>query len=192
MTSATNFFHVFFLYNFWPGLYTVVNYPNTWFTGSFLAISANKSNQIYKKNPKNWFPLPTYSVLQLPKQCLRKIVVMLNYIYRAIEVYDITMQLRAIYDRKSKIIAVVVEADMKSYIPLETAAIFFLANLFPKQGISSEYVTADFICMGLHGLQGAKTENYKMKNSCLYRHSNSRPLILKSGALSMRLSSLII
>ena len=53
---------------------------------------------------------------------------------------------------------------MKSYIPLETAAMFFLANLFPKQGISSEYVTADFICMGLLGLQGAKTENYKMKN----------------------------
>ena len=56
----------------------------------------------------------------------------------------------------------VFKADMKSYIPLETAAIFFLANLFPKQGISSEYVTADFICMGLLGLQGAKTENYKI------------------------------
>ena len=83
------------------------------------------------------------------------------------------------------------KADMKSYIPLETAAIFFLANLFPKQGIHSEYVTADFICMGLLGLQGAKTENYKMKNSCPYRDSNSRPLILKSSALSMRLSSLI-
>ena len=85
----------------------------------------------------------------------------------------------------------ILKADMKSYIPLETAAIFFLANLFPKQGISSEYVTADFICMCLLGLQGAKTENYKMKNSCPYRDSNSRPLILKSSALSMRLSSLI-
>ena len=84
-----------------------------------------------------------------------------------------------------------VKADMKSYITLETAAIFFLANLFPKQGISSEYVTADFICMGLLGLQGAKTENYKMKNSCPYRDSNSRPLILKLSAFSMRLSSLI-
>ena len=61
---------------------------------------------------------------------------------------------------------------MKSYIPLETAAIFFLANLFPKQGISSEYVTAYFICMGLLGLQGAKTENYKMKNFySLYRQN---------------------
>ena len=88
-------------------------------------------------------------------------------------------------------IQTVFKADMKSYIPLETAAIFFLANLFPKQGISSEYVTADFICKGLLGLQGAKTENYKMKNSCPYRDSNSRPLILKSSALSMRLSSLI-
>ena len=80
---------------------------------------------------------------------------------------------------------------MKSYIPLETAAIFFLANLFPKQGISSEYGMADFICTGLLGLQGAKTENYKMKNSYPYRDSNSRPLNLKSSALSMRLSSLI-
>ena len=59
----------------------------------------------------------------------------------------------------------VVKADMKSYIPLETAAIFFLANLFLKQGISSEYVMVDFICMGKLGLQGAKTENYKMKHS---------------------------
>ena len=56
-----------------------------------------------------------------------------------------------------------VKADMKSYIPLETAAIFFLANLFLKQGISSEYVIVDFICMGKLGLQGAKTEN---ENSC--------------------------
>ena len=58
------------------------------------------------------------------------------------------------------------KADMKSYIPLETAAIFFLANLFLKQDISSEYVMFDFICMGKLGLQRAKTENYKMKNSC--------------------------
>ena len=78
-----------------------------------------------------------------------------------------------------------------TYIPLETAAIFFLANLFPKQGISSEYVTADFICMDLLGLQGAKTENYKMKIFCPYRDSNSRPLILMSSALYMRLSSRI-
>ena len=28
-----------------------------------------------------------------------------------------------------------IKANMKSYIPLETAAIFFLANLFLKQGI---------------------------------------------------------
>ena len=55
------------------------------------------------------------------------------------------------------------KADMKSYIPLETAAIFFLANLFLKQGISSEYVMVDFICVGKLGLKGAKTENYKMK-----------------------------
>ena len=55
---------------------------------------------------------------------------------------------------------------MKRYIPLDTVAIFFLANLFLKQGTSSEYVMVDFICMRKLGLQGAKTENYTMKNSC--------------------------
>ena len=38
-----------------------------------------------------------------------------------------------------------IKADMKSYTPLETAAIVFLANLCLKQCISSEY---DSICMG--------------------------------------------
>ena len=83
------------------------------------------------------------------------------------------------------------KADMKSYISLETAAIFFLANLFLKQGISSEYVMVDFICMGKLGLQGAKTENYKMKNSYPKRDSNSRPMTLKSSALSIRQSRTI-
>ena len=56
-------------------------------------------------------------------------------------------------------------ALMKSHIPLKTAAIFFLANLLLKQSISSEYAMVDFIGMGKLWLQGAKTENYKMKNS---------------------------
>ena len=43
---------------------------------------------------------------------------------------------------------VLFKAGMKSYMSLETAAIFFLAKLFPKHGISSEYVTVDFICTG--------------------------------------------
>ena len=41
-----------------------------------------------------------------------------------------------------------IKADTKSYILLETAAIFFLANLILKQSISSEYVMINFICMG--------------------------------------------
>ena len=41
-----------------------------------------------------------------------------------------------------------VKANMKSYIPLETTVIFFLANLFLKQGIGYVYVTVDFICIG--------------------------------------------
>ena len=67
---------------------------------------------------------------------------------------------------KKDIPANFLKADMKSYIPLETAAIFFLENLFVKHGISSEYVMVDLICMGLLRLQRAKPENYKMKTSC--------------------------
>ena len=51
---------------------------------------------------------------------------------------------------------------MKSYIPLETAAIFFLTNQFLKQGISSENVMVDFICMGKLELKGAK--NRELQN----------------------------
>ena len=40
-----------------------------------------------------------------------------------------------------------VKAYMKSYIPLETVAIFS-SEPFLKQGISSEHVMVDFICMG--------------------------------------------
>ena len=36
------------------------------------------------------------------------------------------------------------KADMKSDIPLERTAIFFLASLFLKQGITSKYVMVDF------------------------------------------------
>ena len=57
----------------------VVNYPNTWLTRSFLALSAHKSNKICNKIQNMWFQLPTYSVLHLQKQCLRKNVVMLNF-----------------------------------------------------------------------------------------------------------------
>ena len=35
---------------------------------------------------------------------------------------------------------IIFKANMESYIPLETTAKVFLANLFLKQGISSEYV----------------------------------------------------
>ena len=44
---------------------------------------------------------------------------------------------------------ILVKADMHSDIALETAAIFFLANRYLKQGISSEYVMIDFICTSL-------------------------------------------
>ena len=50
---------------------------------------------------------------------------------------------------------------MKSYILLETAAIFFSSEPFSKQGISLEYAKDDFICMGLLDLFGMRTENHK-------------------------------
>ena len=49
------------------------------------------------------------------------------------------------------IVLTLVKADknVKSYIPLEMAAIFFfLGNLFLKKGISWEYVIVEINCMG--------------------------------------------
>ena len=40
---------------------------NSWFTRSFLNRSAHKSYKIYKIIQNIWFPLPPYSILQLPK-----------------------------------------------------------------------------------------------------------------------------
>ena len=62
---------------------------------------------------------------------------------------------------------------MNSYIPLETASIFFLANLYLEQGISSEYVMVDFICMGLLYLWGARITKWK-----IHAHSGIRALDL--------------
>ena len=54
---------------------------------------------------------------------------------------------------------------------MKTTTIFFLSNLYLKV-----YVMVDFICIGLLELRGVRTENYKMKNSCPQRDSNSRYL----------------
>ena len=42
-----------------------------------------------------------------------------------------------------------IKVYMNSDTPLEKAAIYFLPNFYLKQGISSEYVIVDFICMGI-------------------------------------------
>ena len=49
----------------------------------------------------------------------------------------------------------------------------------------------DFICMGLVDLWWARTENYKMKNSCPQLDSNSRPSAYEANALSVELLELI-
>ena len=57
---------------------------------------------------------------------------------------------------------------MKKLYTLETAAIFFLANLFLKQGISSEYVMVDFIC------SDCKERNQELQNEKSIAHSGTR------------------
>ena len=64
---------------------------------------------------------------------------------------------------------------MNSDIPLEMAAICFLANRYLKQGIHLVYIMIDFICMGLLDLWGARNEYYKMKNS--YPQWDSNPVL---------------
>ena len=66
-----------------------------------------------------------------------------------------------------------------------------MANLFLKQSISSEYAMIDFICMGSLDLWGARTENYKMKNSCPQWDSNPGLYAYESNALSVELLELI-
>ena len=85
-------FFIVFLYHFSPVLYTVVNYPNTWFARSFLARSANQRNKIYNKIQNIWFQSPVYSVLQLSKQCLRKNVVLLNFCLCVYSVWEWFLQ----------------------------------------------------------------------------------------------------
>ena len=88
-----------------------------------------------------------------------------------------------------------IKAYVNSYITLETAAIFFQANLYLKQGssitISSENVVVDFICMGLLELWGAWAENFKMKNSCPQWDSNLIPSVYEANLLSIGLLDLI-
>ena len=78
-------------------------------------------------------------------------------------------------------------SDIHAHVPLETAAILFLAKLFLTQGISSEYVMVDFICMDFLDLWGARTENYKMKNSCPQLDSNPGSSAYKASSLSVAL-----
>ena len=60
------------------------------------------------------------------------------------------------------------KADMKSYILLQTAAIFFISNLYLKQGIG--LVMVDFICKGYLELSGTRVEGE------LQNKKKSRPL----------------
>ena len=74
-------FFIVFLYHFWSFLYTVVNYPNTLFTRSILALSAHKSNKIYNKIQNILFPLPIDSATSKTVSP-KKNVVLLNFCLR--------------------------------------------------------------------------------------------------------------
>ena len=68
---------------------------------------------------------------------------------------------------------------------------FFLSKLYFKHGFGWVCVIIDFICMDLHELRGARSENYKLKYSCPQRNSNPRPLDFEATTKSTRLRYLI-
>ena len=72
------------------------------------------------------------------------------------------------------------KAKLIRYIPLATATLFFLANLYLKQGIGYVYVMVDFIYMGILELQGAEARITKLKFLVHSRIRTHDPLIVKS------------
>ena len=65
---------------------------------------------------------------------------------------------------------------------METAAIYFLENIYLKQGDSYEYVMDDIICMGLLDLWEERTEKFKIK-----KDSNPEPSAYEAKSLSVAL-----
>ena len=72
---------------------------------------------------------------------------------------------------------------MNSGLPLQTTAIFFLVNLYIKQGIRSDYVMVDFIWMGLLDLNW-ELQNEKSFPQC---DANPRPSTYEANLLSIAL-----
>ena len=67
---------------------------------------------------------------------------------------------------------------LKMYILLQTAIIFFLSNLYLKQGIGSVYVMVDFICKGYIELSGTQIER-ELQNEKILAHCRIRTTDLK-------------
>ena len=68
---------------------------------------------------------------------------------------------------------------------------FSSSEPYLRQGISSDYATIVFICMGLLDLWSARTEDYKLKNSCRQWDSNPGPSAYEANTLSVELLELI-
>ena len=83
-------------------------------------------------------------------------------------------------------------ANINSDKPLQTTAIFFLSNIYLKQGISYVYVTVEFISMGFLGLQGAEARFIKWKLLITYSGTlvNSWSLDCEAIAVTVRLWNL--
>ena len=77
---------------------------------------------------------------------------------------------------------------MKSYILLQPKTIFYLSNLYLKQGICSVYVMFDFICKGYLEMSGTRVERellVQMKNPYPLWDSNPGPFAYESKALPL-------
>ena len=67
------------------------------------------------------------------------------------------------------------------------AAIFFLSNVYLKQGIGSVYVMVDFICKGYLELIGTRVERelHLMKKSCSLCDSNPGSFAYEANRLPL-------
>ena len=74
----------------------------------------------------------------------------MNYNYRDLTTYDpdLVIVWPLGVECLPCVLPELIKADMNSDILLQTAAIFFLSNIYLKQGIGSVYVIVDFICKG--------------------------------------------
>ena len=80
---------------------------------------------------------------------------------------------------EEKQIRIIFKAYLNNFKQLETATIFFLSNLYLKQGVGFVYIMVDFIYMSLFDLQRARSENNNIKILAQSRTRTLDPWIAK-------------